>query len=294
MQEPRPHGSFAARGRRDMVACDRAVQDMADQGMAETAERTDAWDPAQYLRFAGHRLRPALDLLNRIDLERPEAVTDLGCGAGNVTRWLVQRWPEAAVTGIDGSAAMLAKAAEALPGVRWRHADIAAWAPERPQDLIYSNAALHWLPDHGSLFPKLARDLAPGGVLAVQMPRNFAEPSHTAMADAARDGPWIETLEPMLKPAPVHEPAVYHRLLAPCVSALDLWETTYFQLLEGENPVAEWTKGTWLKPMLDALGGDRRAGFEAAYRARIAAAYPPGPDGRTLFPFRRLFLVARR
>jgi len=189
---------------------------------------------------------------------------------------------------------MLAKAAEALPELRWQQADIAAWAPDRPQNLIYSNAALHWLPDHETLFPKLAGDLAPGGVLAVQMPRNFAEPSHTAMADAARNGPWIETLEPMLKPAPVHEPAFYHRLLAPRVSALDLWETTYFQLLDGNNPVAEWTKGTWLRPMLDALGGDRRAGFEAAYRARIAAAYPPGPDGRTLFPFRRLFMVAKR
>ena len=270
------------------------AQERAAQGMAETAERTDPWDPAQYLRFAGHRLRPALDLLNRIDLERPETVTDLGCGAGNVTRWLAQRWPDADVTGIDGSAAMLAKAAESLPGVRWLQADIAPWAPERPQHLIYTNAALHWLPDHEALFPKLAGDLAPGGVLAVQMPRNFAEPSHTAMADAARAGPWIETLEAMLKPAPVHEPAFYHRLLAPAVSELDLWETTYFQLLEGENPVAEWTRGTWLKPMLDALGEDWRAGFEAAYRARIAAAYPPGPDGRTLFPFRRLFIVAKR
>ena len=262
--------------------------------MTGTKERPEAWDPAQYLRFAGHRLRPALDLLNRTDPERAEAVTDLGCGAGNVTRWLAQRWPAADVTGIDGSAAMLARAAEELPGVRWRQADIAAWMPERPQDLVFSNAALHWLADHHTLFPKLAETLARGGVLAVQMPRNFGEPSHTAMADAARVGPWSEALEPMLKPAPVHEPAFYHRLLAPLVSSIDLWETTYFQLLEGENPVAEWTRGTWLKPMLNALDGDWRDGFEAAYRARVAAAYPPGPDGRTLFPFRRLFIVARR
>lgn len=262
--------------------------------MTGTADSPDVWDPAQYLRFAGHRLRPALDLLNRIDLSRPETVTDLGCGAGNVTRWLAQRWPDAAVTGIDGSAAMLATAAESLPGVHWRQADIAAWTPDRPQHLIYSNAALHWLPDHESLFLKLAGSLAPGGVLAVQMPRNFGEPSHTAMADAARDGPWIDILAPLLKPAPVHEPAFYQRRLARVVSEVGLWETTYFQLLEGENPVAEWTKGTWLRPMLDALNGDWRNGFEAAYRARVAAAYPPGPDGRTLFPFRRLFIVARR
>ena len=271
-----------------------AAQNMAARGMTGTTERTDVWDPAQYLRFAGHRLRPALDLLNRIVLAQPETVTDLGCGAGNVTGWLAQRWPAADVTGIDGSAAMLEKAAEALPDVRWQQADIAAWAPDRPQHLVYSNAALHWLPDHETLFPKLVNGLAPGGVLAVQMPRNFGEPSHTAMADAARDGPWIETLEPTLKPAPVHEPAFYRGLLAPLAADVDLWETTYFQVLEGENPVAEWTKGTWLKPMLDALDGDWREGFEGAYRARVAAAYPPGPDGRTLFPFKRLFIVARR
>ena len=262
--------------------------------MTETKGNPAGWDPAQYLRFAGHRLRPALDLLNRIDLERPDRATDLGCGAGNVTGWLVRRWPDAAITGIDGSAAMLAKAAAALPAVRWQRMDIAAWTPDRPQHLIWSNAALHWLPDHETLLPRLMTVLAPGGVLAVQMPRNFDRPSHTAMAEAARAGPWRDALEPRLGPPPVHEPAFYRTLLAPLASAVDLWETTYFQLLEGANPVAEWTRGTWLKPLLDALDGDWRAGFEADYRARIAAAYPPEPDGRTLFPFRRLFFVARR
>lgn len=262
--------------------------------MTATADSKECWDPSQYLRFAGHRLRPALDLLNRIDLAAPESVVDLGCGAGNVTEWLARRWPGAAITGVDNSAAMLRKAAQSLPQVTWRKADMSAWSADTPPDLIFANAALHWLSDHETLFPRLLDDLAPGGVLAVQMPRNFGEPSHTSMAEAARDGPWHDALTPYLKPAPVHEPAFYHSLLAPLASNIDLWETTYFQVLDGDNPVAEWTKGTWLKPMLDALDGTEREGFEAAYRARIAAAYPAGPDGRTLFPFKRLFLIARR
>ena len=253
-----------------------------------------AWDPAQYLKFADHRLRPALDLLARIGAEAPARVVDLGCGAGNVTAVLAERWPAAEVTGVDPSDTMLARARAEHPGLRFEVADAAAWTAARPVDVLYSNAALHWLGDHDALFPRLLAQVAPGGWLAVQMPRNFGAPSHTAVADAARDGPWASRLLAMLGPPPVDEPAAYVRRLAPLSSSLDVWETEYLQILEGENPVAEWTKGTWLRPFLDALEEPERSGFEAAYRARVAAAYPPGADGRTAFPFRRLFLVARR
>src|SRR6266516_3659447 len=138
------------------------------------------WDPAQYLKFAGPRLRPALDLLQRIDCEAPSRVYDLGAGAGNVTRLIAARWPEARIVGIDGSAEMLAKAAAENPEIEWRQADLASWRPERPADVIYSNAALHWLDDHERLFPALFAGLAPGSVLAVQIPRNFGAPSHTS------------------------------------------------------------------------------------------------------------------
>lgn len=262
--------------------------------MSTESAATDQWDPAQYLKFAGHRLRPALDLLNRVDLNAPQRVTDLGCGAGNVTEWIARRWPGAQVTGVDNSEAMLEEAAATLPDVDWQAADMADWSPDAPQDLIYSNAALHWLPDHAALFPTLVDHLSDGGILAVQMPRNFGEPSHTSVNRAASEGPWEAALKPLLKPAPVHDPGVYRDLIAPHVSSLDLWETTYYQVLAGENPVAEWTKGTWLRPFLDALDGDRREGFEAAYRRHVAEAYPPGADGATLFPFKRLFIVARR
>jgi trans-aconitate 2-methyltransferase len=251
-----------------------------------------AWDPAQYLKFAGPRLRPALDLLQRIDVAAPGAVYDLGAGAGNVTRLIAARWPEARIVGVDSSAEMLAKAAAENPRIEWQHADLATWRPDRPADLIYSNAALHWLDGHGKLLPGLFASLAPGGVLAVQMPRNFGARSHTSITETALSGPWRSSLEPLLRPSPVEEPAFYYDLLAPLAASLDIWETEYLQVLEGANPVKEWTKGTWLLPLLAALDEPERSRFEAAYGERVAAHYPPRGDGKTLFPFRRMFLIA--
>jgi trans-aconitate 2-methyltransferase len=254
------------------------------------------WDPAKYLEFAGPRLRPALDLVAQVPLAAPTEVYDLGCGTGSATRLLAQRWPSAAVTGVDSSAAMLAAAREtaAGPAIRWVQADLEEWRPPRPAELIFSNAALHWLPDHATLFPRLVEALAPGGVLAVQMPRNHDAPSHTEMAAAARTGPWAARLAPLLREHPVAPPAAYHDWLAAVVARLDIWETEYLHVLEGDHPVVEWTRGSALKPLLDALAADERTAFLADYTARIARAYPRRPDGRTLFPFRRLFLVAVR
>jgi trans-aconitate 2-methyltransferase len=252
------------------------------------------WDPSQYLKFAGPRARPALDLLAQVALEAPRSVFDLGCGAGNITRIMAGRWPGAMVTGVDGSADMLAKARSGDGAITWLHADLGRWSPPAPADVLYSNAALHWLDDHAALFPRLLEGLRPGGVLAVQMPRNHAEASHTCMVEAARAGPWRDRLAPVLRPSPVAPPEVYHDILAPVAGALDLWETVYIHALDGDNPVVEWTKGSALKPLLDALGGADREGFLADYTRRIAAAYPQRADGTTLFPFRRLFMVAVR
>jgi trans-aconitate 2-methyltransferase len=251
------------------------------------------WDPAQYLRFGDQRLRPAIDLLNRIDMDHPREVYDLGAGAGNVTRLLLARWPDARITGVDDSAEMLDRAVAAVPGVTWQQADLAAWQPENPADVIFSNAALHWVGGHDRVLKALVSHLAPGGVLAVQMPRNFSAQSHVSIGVAARSGPWRATLEPLLRPDPVAEPSHYFDLLAPQVSRLDLWETEYFQVLEGESPVKEWTKGTWLMPLLAALSEPQRSEFEACYAELVGKAYPRRPDGRTLFPFRRLFMVAK-
>lgn len=250
------------------------------------------WNPTQYLSFGGERLRPALDLLARVTLDRPAAIVDLGCGAGNVTRVLQERWPDAAVTGVDNSPQMLAEAARSAPGIAWENADLAHWRSAGPLDLIYSNAALHWLDDHPSLFPHLLGQLSRGGVLAVQMPNNFSEPSHACAFESAAAGPWRGRLAPLLRTAPLLTAAAYYDLLAPLTRHLDIWQTEYLHVLDGDNPVAAWTRGSLLVPLLESLQEGERDAFESDYRTRVRAAYPPRADGRTLFPFRRLFIVA--
>ncbi|HEX3952132.1 MAG TPA: methyltransferase domain-containing protein, partial [Stellaceae bacterium] len=182
-----------------------------------------AWDPGQYLKFAGPRLRPALDLLQRIDYEAPSLVYDLGAGAGNVTQLIAARWPDATIVGVDSSAEMLAKAAAENPKIEWQQADLATWRPARRPDIIYSNAALHWLDNHPELLSALLASLAPKGLLAVQMPRNFSARSHTSITEAALAGPWRSVIEPLLRPAPVAEPEFYYDLLAPQAATLDMW-----------------------------------------------------------------------
>ena len=251
------------------------------------------WDPNQYLKFSDHRLRPALDLMAQIPLGDARRVYDLGCGPGNITRMLKERWPEASVTGVDSSADMLAKARREAPAVALEQADIAQWAPPAPADLIFSNATLHWLDDHASLLPSLVKQLAPRGVLAIQMPYNRESPSHLLMEAAAADGPWRSRLSNVRQAyQSLEDVDVYYRILSAHASRVDIWETTYLHVLEGDNPVVEWTKGTALRPYLDALEEPDRGSFLAAYAARIAAAYPKQPDGRTLLPFRRIFFIA--
>lgn len=253
-----------------------------------------SWHPERYLAFGDHRTRPAMDLLARVALEAPMLVADLGCGPGNSTALLCARWPEAEVLGIDNSAEMLAKARASGLAARWREADLASWTPAAPYDLLYSNAALHWLPDHATLLPRLLAALRPGGVLAVQMPRNFDAPSHVLLRAVADEGPWAPRLAAGVLRAPVAEPAWYYDLLAPRAAALDIWESEYLHILEGEDPVLGWTRATALRPVIAALEPAARARFEAEYAKRLRAAYPRRPDGRTLFPFRRLFIVATR
>ena len=260
-----------------------------------------SWNPAQYLQFAGERLRPALDLLARIPLERPRTIVDLGCGAGNVTKLLGERWPDARIIGVDNSPEMLDEARAATrPDARYTFvaADLARWQPDAPVDLIYSNAALHWLPDHGQLFARLAAMLSSGGVLAVQMPDNFRAPSHTTIAALARGERWRAKLSAIVRDPPVAAAADYFGWLSPRMTRVDIWLTDYLQVLEprddGEHPVAAWTKGTWLVPILAALDDGERHEFLREYMQQLAIAYPAREDGRTLFPFRRLFIVANR
>ncbi len=252
----------------------------------------DIWDAKTYLQFEDERLRPALDLIARIPHEAPKLVVDLGCGAGNALPVLAARFPDARVMGVDGSAAMLAKAAAA--GFETAQAEISTWVPTAPVDVIFSNAALQWLDGHEALFPRLLECLAPGGVLAVQMPSMHAAPLRAVQDRIAREGPWAETLQRVKSAPAILVPEAYYSLLSQRVTKLEMWVTEYIHVLRGEDPVVRWAMGTSLRPFLDALGTEGSKGFLAAYAAAMRAAYPPGPDGAVLLPFRRLFMLVRR
>lgn len=251
------------------------------------------WEPDRYLRYADDRLRPAVDLLGRIPLTHPRRIVDLGCGAGNVTRLLAERWPDADITGLDSSPEMLERARTVLPSAHFEQAGVEHWEAEEALDLLFSNAALHWVGDHESLLPRLVNALFPGGVLAVQMPGNFEAPSHRLIREMAESPEWAGRLGSGRMGA-ILGMADYHRILAPLCTRLSLWETTYWQTLRGPSPVLEWLRGTTLVPYLAPLDEPVRDAFLAQLGERLDAAYPMDGDGVTLFPFRRVFLLAQR
>ncbi|MFJ5560839.1 trans-aconitate 2-methyltransferase [Streptomyces sp. NPDC093250] len=259
---------------------------------------TPVWDPAQYLRHADHRTRPFTDLLARIP-ELPGGrprIADLGCGAGNVTALLAERWPAAQITGYDNSPEMLDKARADHGGLRFAHADVRTWTPDGPHDLIVSNATLHWVPGHADRFPEWIAGLAPGGTFAFQVPGNFDAPSHALMRELAGSARWRDRLSGVLRhDDAVLRPEAYLERLTALGCVTDAWETTYVHLLQGEDPVLDWVKGTGLRPVLTALADDPEArdAFVAEYCTALRSAYPAGPHG-TLFPFRRVFAVASK
>lgn len=255
-----------------------------------------SWDPAIYERYKVYRDRPALDLLVQIpgDLQVDEA-WDLGCGTGEHAALLTIRHPGARVHGLDSSPEMLAKARARKEPVDWVLAGIEDFAPPVAPDLIFTNAALQWLPDHARLYPRLAGMLADGGVFASQTPMAFETGHHRLLRETAADGPWAKVLEDARQIEPTPSMADYYGWLAPVCREIDIWTTTYLHALEGDDPVVEWMRGTALRPYLDRLTDEAlREAFLDAFRERIAQAFPPREDGVTLFPFPRLFIVARR
>ncbi|WP_240619538.1 trans-aconitate 2-methyltransferase [Blastococcus sp. TF02-8] len=255
---------------------------------------SDAWQPGNYLRFAGERARPFVELMARVDAEAPRTVVDLGCGEGSLTASLAARWPEARVTGIDSSPEMLA-AASTVPGVRFELGDVARWMPDEPVDVVVSNAVLHWVPGHAELMARWAGALPPGGWLAVQVPGNFRAPTHALLAALCRSPEWADRLAEVA-PAPdtVLEPTGYAEVLAGAGLVPDVWETTYLHVLTGEDPVLAWVRSTVLRPVLARLADEDAARFTSRYAAVLREAYPPRPDGTTLLPFRRVFAVGAR
>jgi len=253
------------------------------------------WNPGLYRRFEHERTRPAQDLLARVELTEAAHVVDLGCGPGNSTELLHERFASARVTGTDTSEAMLESARQRLPQCHFELSDVAAWQPRHAPDLIFANAVLQWVPEHDRLFPRLFSALAAGGVLAVQMPDNLNEPTHRTMREVASDGPWASVLGEAARARSRIPPAdTYYDLLADHAQTIDIWRTTYHHPLASAADIVDWLRATGLRSFIDPLSDEQRAGFLSEYERRIAAAYPPRADGKRLLAFPRLFIVARR
>jgi trans-aconitate 2-methyltransferase len=272
------------------------------------------WDATLYLRFGGERARPFFDLLARVGAELPGYVVDMGCGPGNLTALLAERWPSATVCGVDSSPEMIEAARELAmagaprspapsgsgpvatnhaPGLSFMLDDIRHWKPQHLPDVIISNAVLQWVPGHRELLVRWADELADGGWLAFQVPGNFDQPSHVILREMAASARWRPLLRDVELNRQSADPADYAELLARAGCEVDAWETTYVHILQGNDPVLEWYQGTGLRPVLAALDADQAADFVAEYGSQVREAYPPGPFG-TLFPFRRVFAVAHR
>ena len=250
------------------------------------------WDPDRYLTYADERGRPFVELVARVAADAPATVVDLGCGPGNLTALLRERWPDADIRGLDSSPEMIEKAQAVDPSIDFEVADLREWAAQARQvDVLVSNATLQWVPGHLDLVPTLVGTVTPGGWLAFQVPGNFDEPSHVIRAELAAESPYADHTRGVANPSS-HDPVVYLEALAGLGCTVDAWETTYLHVLSGADPVFTWVSGTGARPTLQALPDDLRPAYEEEFKRRLRSAYPER-DGRVVLPFRRVFVVAQ-
>jgi trans-aconitate 2-methyltransferase len=256
-------------------------------------ERMSSWNPDNYLRFGDERTRPAVDLAFRIRIEQPRRVIDLGCGPGNSTQVLRNRWPAARVCGLDSSPEMIAAARQSHPDQEWILGQIEDWSPDQPYDLVFSNAALHWIPDHRALVRRLFDQVAAGGALAFQIPSAGYSAVRSCIHEIADDAAWATRMDEARRAQTLDAPEVYYDALATQATAVDLWEAEYHHVMESATAIVEWVSSTALRPFLSALDGEEdQQRFLALVTERVTEAYPKRSYGRVLFPFKRTFVIA--
>lgn len=253
------------------------------------------WNPKLYMQFQNERTQPAIDLISRLDVSDPQTIIDLGCGPGNSTEMLRRRWPEAKITGLDSSSEMIEAAKTNYPQETWFLSDLATWKTDTPCDIVFSNAALHWLPGHDKLVTHLLDQVAPGGALAFQIPTSSKSLLHPLILQTADEVQWRTQMAAAKNVMTSESPAFYYDALQDKTSSLAIWETEYCHVMENHAAILEWISSTRLRPFLDCLDGeDQKARFNALLAERLHAAYPTQKDGKVLFPFRRLFVIAYR
>lgn len=252
------------------------------------------WNASHYLKYADDRTRPAFDLVARLDLESPRTIVDLGCGTGNSTQVLHSRWPQAEVCGIDNSPAMLEVARRDYPRQSWRLAEIVDWSAEQPYDLVFSNAALHWLPNHDRLVQHLLSQVADGGALAFQIPSRTYPEVRQHIHDIALAPAWAERMVAPRSALTMEAPSFYYDVLSSGTTKLDIWETEYGLVMQDRAAIVDWIASTGLRPFLEVLEEHEQQTFLAMLQARVDSSYPIRSDGKVLFPFRRLFVIAYR
>lgn len=251
------------------------------------------WDPNLYLKFSDQRARPASDLIAQIKLDDLRRIIDLGCGTGNSTEQLHARWPSTELTGLDSSENMILQARQNHPDWKWIQSTIENWNPAGTYNLVFSNAALHWVPNHGEIFARLLNAVTPGGVLAVQMPNNFQAPAHLAMKKAATDPRWASALRRAAENIFIQPAAFYYNALRKEANILNIWETEYLQIMDGPRAVLDWMRSTAMRPYLSRLANDaQRSEFEQLCLAEYEELFPADDQGKSLFPYKRMFIVA--
>jgi trans-aconitate 2-methyltransferase len=253
------------------------------------------WDPEQYLQFEHERTQPSIDLVARIPLEDPQTIIDIGCGPGNSTQILRKRWPQADIIGLDKSAKMIERARTDYPDQTWIVGDASTLAPDHRYDIVFSNAVIHWISDHHRLLLRLFNIVEKNGILAIQVPANHESPLYRIILNVARSGKWSRFTSGAEGLITYHAAEYYYNELAPLTKDIVLWETTYYHILKSHQDLVAWYKSTAMKPLLESLPADSdREEFEQEVLTECKKQYPLQSDGRILYPFKRLFFIARK